>query len=251
MMYTERDRGRVAGDIGFMAHCIARADVFEFPVVVADQSPVRTRSARPDDPGVRQRRPKIQVAERILMDPDSDVVGLVANGDMTGALRRLMERHGTSVYRYCRDALRDATLADDVQQQVFIAAYHDLPKFTGRSTLRTWLFAIARHRVLDAAKSRRRTQSHFEPADATGVPDPLPSPAERIDDQRLLEALVECLDKLRQDVRNVLLLRFQQGFTFEELAEIFGEKPGTLQAKVTRALPLLRDCIENRTGGSL
>ena len=105
--------------------------------------------------------------------------------------------------------------------------------------------------MLDAAKSRRRTQSHFEPADATGVPDPLPSPAERIDDRRLREALVECLDKLREDVRNVLLLRFQQGFTFEELAEICGEKPGTLQAKVTRALPLLRDCIENRTGGSL
>ena len=185
------------------------------------------------------------------MDPDSDVVGLVANGDMTGALRRLMERHGTPVYRYCRDALRDATLADDVQQQVFIEAYRDLPKFTGRSTLRTWLFAIARHRVLDAAKSRHRVQSHMEPADATSVPDPRPSPGEHIDDQRLVEALVACLDKLRDDVRNVLLLRFQQGFTFEELAEICGEKPGTLQAKVTRALPVLRACIENRTGGSL
>ncbi len=185
------------------------------------------------------------------MDPDSDVVGLVANGDMTGALRRLMERHGTSVYRYCRDALRDATLADDVHQQVFIAVYHDLPKFSGRSTVRTWLFAIARNRVLDAVKSRRRTQSHIESANATGVPDLVPSAAERIDDQRLLEALVECLDKLRDDVRNVLLLRFQQGFTFEELAEIFSEKPGTLQAKVTRALPILRACIESRTGGSL
>jgi RNA polymerase sigma-70 factor (ECF subfamily) len=193
----------------------------------------------------------MQAAERILMDPDSDVVGLVANGDMTGALRRLMERHGTPVYRYCRDALRDATLADDVQQQVFIEAYRDLPKFTGRSTLRTWLFAIARHRVLDAVKSRNRVQAHMEPEDATSVPDPRPSPGEQLDDQRLLDALVECLDNLHGDVRNVLLLRFQQGFTFEELAEIFGEKPGTLQAKVTRALPVLRACIENRTGGSL
>jgi len=185
------------------------------------------------------------------MDPDSDVLGLVANGDMTGALRRLMERHGTPVYRYCRDALRDATLADDVQQQVFIEVYRDLPKFNGRSTLRTWLFAIARHRVLDAAKSRHRVQAHIEPEDATSVPDLRPSPGEQLDDQRLVEALVECLDKLPEDVRNVLLLRFQQGFTFDELSEIFGEKPGTLQAKVTRALPVLRACIENRTGGSL
>src|SRR5215510_7727099 len=87
-------------------------------------------------------------------DPDSDVIGLVANHDMTGALRCLMQRHGTSVYRYCREALRDPVLAEDVHQQVFIAAFRDLPKFHRRSTVRTWLFAIARNRVLDAAKSR-------------------------------------------------------------------------------------------------
>jgi DNA-directed RNA polymerase specialized sigma24 family protein len=107
-------------------------------------------------------------------DPDSDVIGLVANGDMTGALRRLMQRHGTSVFRYCREALRDRALAEDVQQQVFIAAFRDLPKFSGRSTVRTWLFAIARHRVLDAAKSRRRARSHVDSEDAAHIPDPRP-----------------------------------------------------------------------------
>src|SRR5262249_11547038 len=96
------------------------------------------------------------MTEAPVADPDSDVLGLVANGDMKGALRRLMQRHGTSVYRYCREALRDRALAEDVQQQVFVSAFRDLPKFSGRSTVRTWLFAIARHRVLDAAKSRRR-----------------------------------------------------------------------------------------------
>jgi RNA polymerase sigma-70 factor (ECF subfamily) len=162
-----------------------------------------------------------------------------------------MDRHGTAVYRYCREALRDATLADDVQQQVFIEAFRDLPKFTQRSSVRTWLFAIARHRVLDAAKSRRRAQSHIEEDDATSVPDPRPSASERIDDGRLRDALVACLEKLRASVRTALLLRFQQGFTFEDMSEVCREKPGTLQAQVTRALPVLRECIEGRTGGVL
>jgi RNA polymerase sigma-70 factor (ECF subfamily) len=105
--------------------------------------------------------------------------------------------------------------------------------------------------VLDAAKSRRRAQSHIEGDDATGVPDPRPSPSERIDDGRLRAALVACLDKLRESVRTALLLRFQQGFTFEHMAEVCREKPGTLQAQVTRALPILRTCIEGRTGGAL
>jgi RNA polymerase sigma factor (sigma-70 family) len=190
-------------------------------------------------------------AERISMDPDSDLLGLVAKGDMTSALRLLMQRHGPTVYRYCREALSDAVLADDVHQQVFIEAYRDLPKFKRHSTVRTWIFAIARHRVLDAAKSRRRARSHINGDDATDVADPRPSPGEWIDEERLRQALVLCLHQLREQVRTALLLRFQQGFTFEDMAEMCREKPGTLQAKVTRALPVLRTCIENRTGGSL
>lgn len=195
------------------------------------------------------------VRERLIAgheaDPDSDVIGLVANGDMTGALRSLMQRHGTSVYRYCREALRDRALAEDVQQQVFMAAFRDLPRFSGRSTVRTWLFAIARHRVLDAAKSRRRARSQVDGDDATDIPDPRPSPGERLDDVRLREALVACLQKLPAHVLTALLLRFQQGFTFEEMADVCHEKPGTLQAQVSRAMPSLRACIETRTRGTL
>jgi RNA polymerase sigma-70 factor (ECF subfamily) len=73
-----------------------------------------------------------------------------------------MQRHGPSVYRYCREALRDRALAEDVQQQVLIAVFRDPRKFSARSTVRTWLFAIARHRVLDAVESRRRARSHVD-----------------------------------------------------------------------------------------
>jgi RNA polymerase sigma-70 factor (ECF subfamily) len=185
------------------------------------------------------------------MDPDSDVLGLVAKGDRGGALRLVMQRHGASVYRFCREALRDAALAEDVHQQIFIQVHRDLASFHGRSALRTWVFGIARHRVLDAAKSRRRAEAHIDGNDASQVPDPRPSPGERIDDGRLRAALVDCLGQLREPIRAAVLLRFQQGFTFEDMAEVCRERPGTLQAKVTRALPVLRTCIENRTGGSL
>lgn len=184
-------------------------------------------------------------------DPDSDVLGLIAKGDMTGAIRLLMERHGDGVYRYCRTQLRDDTLAEDVQQQVFIHAYRSLAKFQGGSTLRTWLFSIARYRMLDAAKSRRRNEAHLEPQpdDADEVADPARSAAEQLDDSRLREALEACVEKLAESVREAVLLRYQQGFTFEDMAKMYDEKPGTLQAKVSRALPRLRSCIERRTKG--
>ena len=183
-------------------------------------------------------------------DPDRDILLLIPrarDGDLAPALRLLMRRHGTAVYRFCREQLHDATLADDVHQQIFIEAHRDLPRFGGRSILRTWLFGIARHRVLDAAKSRRRAAAHIEEDDSADAPDPGPPPGEQLDEARVHQALVGCLARLGEHVRAALLLRYQQGFTFDEMSEACDEKPGTLQARVVRALPILRACIESRT----
>jgi len=181
-------------------------------------------------------------------DPDAGVLEQVGRGDVTGALHQLMRRHGRTLYRYCREALRDATRADDIHQQVFIEAYRDLPCFRGRSTVRAWLFAIARHRVLDSVRQHRRAQLHIEEVEIADLPDPGASPVESIDDARLREALIASIRELDERARTALLLRYQQGFTFEEMAEICRETPGTLHARVTRALPLLRARIQSRIG---
>jgi RNA polymerase sigma-70 factor (ECF subfamily) len=200
---------------------------------------------------------ELEVADEVLIahevsaraeDPDRDIVNLVNAGNLEAALRTLMRRHGIAVFRYCRAALGDAALAEDVHQHAFIQAHRDLSRFAGRSTVRTWLFAIARHRVLDAAKARRRAQAHLEKGSTAEPPDLTPMAGDQIDDLRLREALVACVGQLGEHMRTPVLLRYQQGFTFEEMAEICGEKPGTLQARVGRALPRLRACIEARTG---
>jgi RNA polymerase sigma-70 factor (ECF subfamily) len=181
-------------------------------------------------------------------NPDHDVLRLVQRGDRRCALQLLMRRHGDDVYRYCRAALRDIHLADDVRQQVFLEAYRDLTQFSGRSSMRTWLLSIARHRILDAMKARRRAHARVSDAaleEVTDAPDPRPSAAESFDEMRLRHALVASLEGLSTDVRNAVLLRFQQGMSYEDMAEVCGESPATLHARVTRALPLLRKSIKS------
>jgi RNA polymerase sigma-70 factor (ECF subfamily) len=190
-------------------------------------------------------------ADPVVRDADHDIVELVAVGKYTAALREAMRRHGTAVYRYCREELHDAGLADDVQQQIFVQLHRDMASFAGRAKFRTWLFAIARNRVRDAARSRRRTGAHFEHDETADTPDPTADPGDRIDDARLIQALIACVDQLGEASRAAVLLRYQQGFTFEEMATICGEKPGTLQARVTRALRALHRCVEARTGDKL
>lgn len=167
---------------------------------------------------------------------------------MDAVLAALMQRHGVAVHRFCCEALHDAALADDVRQLIFVAAFEDLHRFRRASTLRAWLFGIARHRVLDAAKARRRAHARIEEADPTELADLGPAPSAQLHDAQLTEALVACLRELDDDVRAALLLRYQQGFSFEEMALVCGEKAGTLHARVARALPLLRARIERRLG---
>jgi RNA polymerase sigma factor (sigma-70 family) len=80
------------------------------------------------------------------------------------------------------------------------------------------------------------------------LPDPAPSPPDVLDQAQLQRALVACLRELDDKLRTVLLLRFQQGFSYEEMAVVCGEKAGTLHARVARALPDLRVRIEHRLG---
>lgn len=183
---------------------------------------------------------------------DDEVYRLVERSDVAGAVHLVMLREGPGVRNFCRLTLRDPVLADDVCQQTFLEVLRDLPTFRAHSTIRTWVFGIARHRILDAMKMRRRAQARISPAELSehlaDEPDPGPSPAETVDATRLQEALQASLGDLSEPARVSVLLRYLRGLTFDEIARICGDTPGTHHARVTRALRRLRAGIESRIG---
>jgi RNA polymerase sigma-70 factor, ECF subfamily len=186
-------------------------------------------------------------------DPDQDILDRIHVGDLDLVIRMMMDRYGEAVFRFCCSRLRNDAAAEDVNQNIFIQAHRDLCSFAGRSTLRAWLFAIARHRVLDALKGNK-ISANSDPIDewhSLSIADQRPDASERIDDIRLVNALRECLETLPEPILSSVLLRYQQGLSFEEMAQMNGDKPGTLRARVARALPRLRRCIEYKTGGTV
>ena len=177
-----------------------------------------------------------------------DVLELVASGDRRKAIAVLMDEHGDAVFNFCSRVLRDRALAEDVLQRVFIDAYRDIAGFQGRASFRTWLIRIAGHRCLDAIKSskRRRIVEMSGLQAVADMVDPAPSPAERLDQSRLIAALESCLQILSAEVRMTVLLRFRMGLSYEELSVTLDARPGALQARVARALPALKDCLEDK-----
>lgn len=63
--------------------------------------------------------------------------------------------------------------------------------------------------------------------------------------------MICCLRRLEEHVRGVLVLRYQQGLSFEELSALFGQQPATLRARMRRVLPRLRANVEREIGGAL
>lgn len=179
--------------------------------------------------------------------PEAEARAALARGDRKEALTVLMRAYGRAIHRHCLSMLGDDGLADEVHQTVFVEAWRDLGRFEGRSSFRTWLFGIARHRCLDAAKVRRRRERRFVLADAgPDAVDDGPAPDGRLDAERVRDPLEACLAQLRPEIRIALLLRYQEGMSFVEMGRICRQRPGTLEARIRRALPALRRCLVAR-----
>jgi len=134
------------------------------------------------------------------------------------SMRQVFDEHGRYVWR----ALRHLGIADaelpDVSQEVFVTVHKKLPEFEGRSTLRTWLYAIC---LRVASDHRRRAYvRHEQPSAEPMAERPHPSGTEentRLEQRATLRALLAVLDS---DKRDVLVLYEVEGFTMKEVAEI-------------------------------
>jgi RNA polymerase sigma-70 factor (ECF subfamily) len=180
-------------------------------------------------------------------DPERAALAALNWGGPDEALSILMRSYGTAVYRYCRQMVGDDDLAQEVHQMTFVQAHEGLSKFQRRSSLRTWLFGIARHRCLDILKMDRRRRKRFGPIEeAPDQPEPHRSVEDRLTDRSRARALESCLRTLTPRVRTAVLLRFQQGLSYPEIARLSAEKAPALQLRVARALPILRRCLEEK-----
>lgn len=153
------------------------------------------------------------------------------------ALSALMQGYGDAVYAFCHRMVGPA-LVDDVHQLTFVHAYESLSSFRRESSLRAWLFGIARHRCLDALRrEKRRPVVAADPDHHATAHEPL---TDRLANRQLL---ARCLGTLEAKSREAVVLRCEQGMSYGEMEKICAEKAPALQMRVARALVRLRKCI--------
>ena len=154
---------------------------------------------------------------------------LVAHLDRVPALvRRVNERLG---------ALLEPGEIDDAVQEVVLQVWHKLSAFEGRARFDSWLYGFVRNEVYRAVK-RKRVHASRERGALASEPEAPPPPEElpESDDERMGSAL----DSLDEDSRVLLRMRFEEGWSFRQMAEATGMPLGTIRNRFYRTIEVLR-----------
>jgi RNA polymerase sigma-70 factor, ECF subfamily len=176
-------------------------------------------------------------------------LGLIERGEIGAAITLLVGTYSEAVYAFCLRIIKDGAHAEDLRQRVFLQAYEALPSFAGGSSLRTWLLGIAKYRSLDALRALRREASRFllDEVSLMEAVEGTTDPPESADLARATDALRACLEGcVSSDDRRLLMMRYRDGLSYEEMATALGHKPDTLRARVARVLPKLRRCLRRK-----
>lgn len=167
---------------------------------------------------------------------DQTLLSRIAQGDVT-AFEALYQRHWHKLLTYLIGQLDERPLAEDVLQEVMLAAWHGAARFRGEASVSTWLFAIARHHALKARQHRVQLSTIHALEDQ--IAESRPSPAETVEQHEHRAEVHAALAQLPAQQREVIELMFYHGLTGPEVATVTGVALGTVKSRLRRAKTLL------------
>ncbi len=171
---------------------------------------------------------------------DLDLIMRWKGGDQRAATL-LVERHAGAVARFASSVGAKGDV-QDVVQDTFVRAFASIDSFRGDSSLRTWLFTIARRLLLDLRRSQRRRGEEVEVQenDATTEYDSLDTVVAD-ETQRRMHAAVAQLTKTQ---REVFLLRVTEGLSYKEIAGVAGTTEGAARVHYHNAMRAIKELLD-------
>jgi RNA polymerase sigma-70 factor (ECF subfamily) len=174
--------------------------------------------------------------------PSSDdmLIRRIAQGDQL-AMRTLFGRHRVPLYRWLLRLVGDEALAEDLLSEVFLDVWRQAAAFEARSSVSTWLLAIARHKALSAR--RRRTDAELDEKIASSVADPADDPEVVLQKKTRATALRHSLARLSPEHGEVIDLVYFHGKSVKEVAEIVGIAAATVKTRMFYARKRLAELV--------
>jgi RNA polymerase sigma-70 factor, ECF subfamily len=181
---------------------------------------------------------------------DADLVARVLDGDKQ-AYEVIIRRHNQRLFRTARAVLRDDDEAEDVVQQVWVAAYQKLAGFRGEAALTTWLTRIVVNEALGRRRQRQRGEHLVLIEEAAQAATDTRTPEEQAAAGELGRLLEAHIDLLPDIYREVLVLRDVEEMNTAETATCLGVSEETVRVRLHRARQLMQASLNEAVGMSL
>jgi RNA polymerase sigma-70 factor (ECF subfamily) len=175
---------------------------------------------------------------------DLALLGAALRGDER-AMRDLVRRHGPRLRACALRTLHDESMADEVVQDVFAVMLRSGHAFRRDANLGTWLYAIALNRCRNINAAYLHDAGRKRPVDEK-LRDPLPDPHSLFERSERRDRLACATAALPEELREVIVLRFAGGRSYQEIAEIHGCAVGTVASRIHRALRQLGETLRKQ-----
>ncbi len=159
------------------------------------------------------------------------------------AFETLLAEYEVRLYRLALRFTGNASDAEELTQEIFVAVYRSIGSFKGHSALGTWIYRVGMNHCLEYRRKRRLEVTPYDEEHAvasTNWRDDPAQVAERTDLASHVEAALKELSPLHRDV---VVLHQLQGLTYPEVAEILGVPIGTVKSRLSNAFRRLRDLL--------
>jgi len=179
-----------------------------------------------------------------------------------------LEQHRAYLLRYATIQLRDPDRAEDAVQETLLAALENRAGFAGKSTLKTWLTGILKHKLIDQIRRQSREQPIDTSPDAEGeseggdfdalfkpdghwetFPQAWADPAAALENRRFWQALEACSDALPRNTARVFMMRELMGMDTGEICKELNITATNCWVLLYRARMSLRECLDKNWFG--
>jgi len=166
-----------------------------------------------------------------LPQPEFSTLRKAQRGD-ANAFALLVTTYEAPVFNYILRMVNDRALAEDLTQDVFLRIHHGLAGFSLRCRFTTWLFQVAKNRVLDELRARERRPHPEVLEDGGALLEVVDAPPERIE---MIDAVWRAVGALNPDLKMALLLRDVVGLPYAEIADSLEITLATVKWRIYKA----------------
>ncbi len=182
-----------------------------------------------------------------LFDDDLGRARAICRGDER-AFRVFYDEAFPRLYRFALRHCGDAALAEEVTQESLVMALETLSRYRGDASLLSWVFGIARHRLLrrhgaEARLLRFEDEAGLESALAALLPEAREEPAQRLAREQATERVHSVLDRLPPLYAECLEGKYVLGLSVRELGERLGRSEKAIESTLSRARQAFRDAF--------